>query len=156
MKKSIILIGSIAMLMACSRNPQTGQTQFSIPSWVNDATVTAGFAEGTQAGLKLGINDTAKRQAMADLLQYIASQGQTFLTVTGDNSPEALAAFLNANIPSNIKSEFPDLVSFAVPLLVSGYGAVYTKYGNNLGKLSPWMKDACEGITLGSATFATH
>jgi hypothetical protein len=116
-----------------------------------------GFFTATKLGLQFGIQgDPAKQKAMANLLQYIAAQGNAFLSATGDNSPDALAEYINNNVPADIKTQYPELITFAVPLLVSGYQSAYAKWGNNITKLVPWMKDACAGISMGAGTYTTH
>lgn len=152
MKKLITAITVSVLLIGCG-GKSTPSSPPTLPPWINQVTVSTAFATATSTGLELGVKDAAKRQAMAKLLQYIASQCNTFATAAGDNSPEALATFINNNVPADIKANYPELINFAVPLVVSGYGTIYKNYGNDAQFLSQWLSWVATGVSIGAGKF---
>lgn len=152
MKKQLITTLTLGALFftGCGKT----ETTPALPPWINQVTVSTAFATATATGLRFGIEESAKRQAMAKLLQYIANQCNAFSTAAGDNSPDALAAFINSNVPADIKNSYPELVSFSVPLIVSGYGLIYKEHSTDAKTLSTWLGWAATGVSMGAANFA--
>ena len=117
---------------------------------VNDALVTSSASVGTSTGLRFAVTDAAKRTAIAN---YLYTYSDALRTITGNPTPAQLIAQINAFIPQSVKNQFPELVAFAVPLIVQGYTDAYNKWGNNSAKLYEVLGDLANGIEAGAAPF---
>lgn len=131
---------SIAVLFLCGCNSGT----------ISDALITASVSAGTSAGLKLAVQDTAKRKVIA---QYLNTYASALRTITGNPTDAQLTAQLLAFIPPDIATQYPELGSFAVPLVVSFYHWAQSTYGTNTAQLQKVLNDVASGLEAGSAPF---
>ena len=138
--KKILLIPALALLVGCKGG--------NLP--VSDAFITASISAGTSAGLKLAIKDDAKRIVIA---KYLNNYAGALRTITGNPTPDQLSAQLMAFIPSDVQQQYPELSSFAVPLIVSFYQWAQQKYGTNTAQYQQVLNDVATGIETGSAPF---
>jgi hypothetical protein len=134
---SIITAG--ALLASCTQ------------SQINDAAITAGVSVATSTGLKLAVPDAGRRTVIAD---YLDVYSHALRSVTGDPTPDQLTALINQFIPANVKDQYPELVTFAIPLIVSAYKQAYDKWGKE--KAVTYLGDIAAGIEAGAAPFITH
>lgn len=121
------------------------------PGTINDTFITASVSAGTSAGLKLAIKDVTKQKVIA---QYLNNYAGALRTITGDPTDDQLTQQLISFIPADIQSEYPELQSFAVPMIVSLYHWAKEKYGANSADFRKVLADVASGIELGSAPFA--
>jgi hypothetical protein len=139
MKTKLLVMLALAVLTtSCT------QSQF------NDAAITAGVTVATTTGLKFAIPDAARRTVIADYLD-VYSHG--LRSVTGNPSPAELTETINQFIPKNVKDQYPELVTFAIPLIVSAYQQAYEKWGGE--KAVKYLNDIAAGIEAGAAPFIT-
>ena len=130
---------------------------------VSDAFITAAVSAGTSAGLNLAIKDAAKRKVIA---QYLNTYAGALRTITGNPTPDQLTQQLMAFIPPDVAAQYPELGSFAVPLVVSFYQWAESKYGAastptgspsgtpgtpTLTKVQEILNDVANGIETGSS-----
>ena len=116
----------------------------------NDSTITTAVSVGTATGLRF-VNAT-KRTAIAN---YLYTYSGALRTITGNPTPEQLTQQINAFIPADVKTNYPEIVAFAVPLIVTNYEWAYSKWGNNGQKLYQVLNDIATGIETGASAF-TH
>jgi hypothetical protein len=117
---------------------------------ISDTVITTSVSAGTAAGLKLTVKDPAKQKVIA---QYLNTYAGALRTIVGDPTDEQLTTQLVAFIPPNIQTEYPELQSFAVPMVVSFYHWAKEKYGANSTDLQRVLGDVASGIEAGSAPF---
>lgn len=134
---SIIIAGAI--LASCT------QQQF------NDAAIIAGVTVATTTGLKMAVQDPARRTIIADYLDVYST---ALRSITGNPTPEQLTTLINQFIPQNVKDQYPELVTFAIPLIVSAYKQAYDKWGKE--KAVTYLNDIATGIEDGAACCTTH
>lgn len=118
------------------------------PPPISDALITAAVSAGTSAGLKLAITDVNKQHVIANYLNTYAS---ALRTITGNPTDEQLTQKLLAFIPPDINQQYPELGSFAVPLVVSFYDWAKAKYGNDAATEVRILNDIGAGLETGSA-----
>jgi len=141
MTKKLLLIPLLIALAGCKGT--------NLPP-VSDAFITASVAAGTSAGLKLAIKDDARRKTIA---AYLNNYAGALRTITGNPTPDQLTQQLMAFIPPDVQSQYPELGSFAVPLIVTFYQWAETKYGSNTAQYQKVLNDVATGIEAGSAPF---
>lgn len=134
-----LIVPPIAITTSCT------QSQF------NDAAIIAGVTVATTTGLKMAIQDPARRTVIANYLDVYAT---ALRSITGNPTPEQLTALINQFIPQNIKDQYPELVTFAVPLIVSAYKQAYDKWGS--AKAVTYLNDIAAGIEAGAAPYVGH
>lgn len=115
---------------------------------ISDALITSSVAAGTSAGLKLAVKDAAKQKVIAN---YLNTYAGALRTISGNPTDEQLTAQLMAFVPPNIQSEYPELSSFAVPLIISFYDWAKSKYGTNTAELYKVLGDVASGIETGAS-----
>lgn len=149
MKTDYILQHKIKILCVCIGLTIAGWTQTGCQNaTIPDAMITASVAAGTSAGLKLAVKDAAKQKVIAN---YLNTYAGALRTISGNPTDEQLTAQLMAFVPPNIQSEYPELSSFAVPLIVSFYDWAKSKYGTNTAELYKVLNDVATGIEQGAA-----
>lgn len=137
---AVIICGAVAVAPSGCKNP--------IP--ISDTLITTSVSAGTSAGLKLGVKDAAKQKVIA---QYLNTYAGALRTITGDPTDDQLTQQLIAFIPPDIQAQYPELQSFAVPMVVSFYHWAKDKYGANSADLRKVLGDVASGIEIGSAPF---
>jgi len=119
---------------------------------VSDAQITTGVSIGTTAGLRYAIKDAAKRTVVADYINVCAS---ALRTITGAPTPQQLTELLNKAVPDSIRANYPELIAFVAPLVVSSYQIAYDKYGANAEKLYKALNAIAIGLETGAAPYIT-
>ena len=135
---SVAIFTSPLLITSCT------QQQF------NDAAIIAAVTVATTTGLKMAVKDEARRTVIANYLDVYST---ALRSITGDPTPEQLTAIVNQFIPQNVKDQYPELVTFAVPLIVSTYKQAYDKWGKD--KSVTYLNDIATGIEDGAACCTT-
>jgi predicted membrane-bound mannosyltransferase len=125
--------------------PSCTQSQF------NDAAITAAVTVATTTGLKMAVQDPSRRTVIADYLEVYST---ALRSVTGNPTPEQLTTLINQFIPQNVKDQYPELVTFAIPLIVGAYKQAYDRWGS--AQAVTYLNDIAAGIEAGAGPFATH
>jgi hypothetical protein len=120
---------------------------------VSDQTIDTGIAIGVSTGLKMAIKDEAKRTMVAD---YIDVGAQSLRTVVGTPTPDELATLMTQWIPDNIKTEYPEVISFLVPTVISVYQSAYSKYGKDSQKVRDLLARIATDLENGAALYITR
>jgi hypothetical protein len=120
---------------------------------VSDQTIDTGIAIGVSTGLKMAIKDDAKRTVIAD---YIDVGAQSLRTVVGTPTPDELATLMTKWIPDNIKSEYPEVISFLVPTVISVYQSAYNKYGKDSQKVRDLLARIATDLENGASLYITR
>jgi len=134
----VVLTAPFAITTSCT------QSQF------NDAAITAGVTVATTTGLKFAVPDVGRRTVIAD---YLDVYSHALRSVTGNPTPDELTTLINQFIPQNVKDQYPELVTFAIPLIVSAYQQAYDRWGGE--KAVKYLNDIAAGIEAGAAPFIT-
>lgn len=119
------------------------------PSGINDSLITTGTSVAVSTYLGT-IHDSARCHAIANLAGGIAGTLRTF---TGDPppTPAQLSQAIVAQIPENLRQQYPEVVAFVVPLVVQGYQYAVQKYGNNDQKtVYQILNDVASGVETGT------
>jgi len=119
----------------------------------NDATVTTAVSVLTLSGLKYAVKDSSKRTVISD---YIMVYAPALRTITGNPSAAELTTQINAFIPANIRSDYPELIALVIPAVTSTYQSAYAKYGGNTKELYRVLSDIAAGLENGAAPYATR
>ncbi len=134
----VMLVSPLALTTSCT------QAQF------NDAAIIAAVTVATTTGLKMAVQDPARRTIIADYLDVYST---ALRSVTGNPTPEQLTALINQFIPQNIKDQYPELITFAIPLIVGAYKQAYDRWGSE--KAVTYLNDIATGIENGAACCTT-
>lgn len=118
---------------------------------ITDSSIIAAVTVATTTGLKMAVPDEARRTVIANYLDVYA---KALRTITGNPTPEQLTELINKFIPENVKAQYPELVTFAVPLIVSAYKQAYDKWGAE--KAVTYLNDIASGIEAGAANYITR
>ena len=143
MKKFLILISTISLLGCSTLQPYIQ----------NDATITTAVSVLTLSGLKYAVKDSAKRTVISD---YIMVYAPALRTITGNPTASELTLQINAFIPTNIRSDYPELIALVIPAVTSTYQSAYAKYGGNTKELYRVLSDIATGLENGAAPYATR
>ena len=113
MKKliTIKILAAVLLLSGCTTIPKS--------------TVDAGISLAITEALKYGIKESANRTAVANLIDYVASFVRT---LTGNPTPDQLSAAITSAIPANIRSQFPEILSLVLPVIVNNYGYLQSHF----------------------------
>lgn len=117
----------------------------------NDAAITAAVTVATTTGLKLAVKDPERRTVIAN---YLDVYSKALYSVTGNPTPEQLTDLINSFIPQNVKDEYPELVTFAIPMIVGAYKQAYDRWGSE--NAVRYIHDIAAGIEAGAAPFITR
>ena len=98
----------------------------------------------------MAIDDPAQRTVVAN---YLDVYSHALRTISGKPTPEELTTVINSFVPKNIQDEYPELMTFAVPLIVSAYKQAYDRWGSE--KAVTYLNDIAAGIEAGAAPFVT-
>jgi hypothetical protein len=90
------------------------------------------------------------------IANYLYTYAGALRTITGTPTPDQLVAILNGFIPADIKAQYPEIVAFAIPIIVQTYEWAYAKYGQNSVKLAQVLNDIATGIETGASAFIGH
>jgi len=120
-------------------------------SQFNDSAIIAAVTVATTTGLKMAVQDPARRTVIAD---YLEVYSVALRSVTGNPTPEQLTTLINQFIPQNVKDQYPELVTFAIPLIVGAYKQAYDKWGS--AQAVKYLNDIATGIEDGAAPYITH
>ncbi len=120
---------------------------------ISDQTIDTGIAIGVNTGLRMAIKDEAKRTMVAN---YIDVGASSLRTVVGTPTPEELATLMTKWIPDNIKSEYPEVISFLVPTVLTVYQSAYTKYGKDSQKVRDLIARIATDLENGAANYVTN
>jgi len=134
-----IVTASLAVMPGC----QNGQ---SPP--ISDALITASVSAATSTGLKLAVKDAAKQHVIAN---YLNTYAGALRTISGNPTDAQLTQQLMAFVPADIANQYPEIASFAIPLIVSFYDWAHTKYGSDTAQLYKILNDVATGIEEGAA-----
>ena len=110
----------------------------------------AGLSLAVSTGLQLGVKDVAKRAVIA---QYVYNYAGGLRTVTGSPTPEQLAGYLVQFIPANVATQYPELGTLVVPLIIAAYNRVYTKNKDHADVLYAYLSAAALGLEDAAAKF---
>ena len=105
----------------------------------------------TSSGLRYGIKDTARRTVIANYIDVVAAVAVR--ATNGTPSPADLSTAITNAIPASIKADFPEIVAFVVPIIVSNYEIAYTHFGANAAKLYAVLNDIATGLEAGAAPY---
>jgi len=119
----------------------------------NDATITTAVSVLTLSGLKYAVKDSSKRTVISD---YIMVYAPALRTITGNPTAAELTTQINAFIPANIRSDYPELIALVIPAVTSTYQSAYAKYGGNTKELYRVLSDIAAGLENGAAPYATR
>ena len=119
-------------------------------NYFNDNTITSAVTVATSSGLRYAVRDSAKRTVIANYIDVAASAVRT---ISGPATPDQLSASILAAIPAGVKSAFPEIGSFVVPIIVSNYQIAYAKFGPNVKKLYAVLLDIATGLEAGAAPY---
>lgn len=136
---SLIFCFCLAIMPGC----QNGQ-----PPPISDALITASVSAATSTGLKLAVKDEAKQHIIAN---YLNTYAGALRTISGNPTDAQLTQQLMSFVPPNIESQYPEIASFAIPLIVSFYDWAHTKYGNDTAQLYKILNDIATGIETGAS-----
>lgn len=137
MKTFITAIAVVCLLGCQSYNPQL---------------ISGGVSIGTVSGLRFTIKSDAKRTEIAN---YICVGAAALRTITGAPDPAQLTAIIMRSIPANIKQQYPELIPYIVPVVVSAYQMAYDKYGANHDQLYAALNAIATGLEMGAAPYVT-
>lgn len=115
---------------------------------VSDALITASVSAATSTGLKLAIKDVNKQHVIAN---YLNTYAGALRTITGNPTDAQLTAQLMAFVPPDIENQYPEIASFAIPLIVGFYDWAHAKYGNDTAQLYKILNDVATGIETGAS-----
>lgn len=118
----------------------------------SDAAITSAVTVATTAGLRL-IPNASERNRIAN---YVDVGASALRTVTGTPTPQDLSDLIVKYIPTSIKDQYPEVVAFLVPLVVSQYKSAYDKYGSNAAKVYQILNDIAVGLESGASSYASH
>jgi hypothetical protein len=135
----VVFTAPLALTTSCT------QSQF------NDASIIAAVTVATTTGLKMAVQDPARRTVIANYLDVYAV---ALRSVTGNPTPEQLTELINAFIPQDVKDKYPELVTFGVPLIVQAYKQAYDRWGSS--DTVRYLNDIAQGIEAGAAQFVSH
>jgi hypothetical protein len=110
---------------------------------VSKPTIDAGISLAVTEALKYGIRDSAKRTALANLVDYVASFVRT---LTGNPTPDQLSAAITGAIPANIRAQFPEILSLVIPLIVNNYGYLNSHFSAGSAVLNEIATDLEAGV----------
>lgn len=150
-----IFLACLAVMPGCNQPPAPSPNGTPVPTptaspgpVISDVFITAGVSAGTSAGLRLTITDAAKRRVIA---QYLNTYASALRTITGNPTDTQLTQQLMAFIPPAINQQYPELGSFAVPLVVSFYDWAKARYGSDATTEVRIFNDIGAGLETGSA-----
>lgn len=126
-------------------------TKQEVKTTLNDSFVVSAVSIATKIGLT-----QIKQPNQTVVANYLDSYAVSLRTITGTPTPEELTAIVNGFIPANIKAQYPELVTFAVPLIVTNYQALIEKYGNNTQETYHYLNLIATGIESGAACCISH
>ena len=145
--KYITIYAACAALALASLTNSCSKT----PEWVNETTLTTAIAVGTKAGLTLVKNDENRTRA-AD---YISVGASALRAIAVAPTPQGLTELINSYIPENVKTDYPEVIGFVVPIVVSQYKSFYDQYSGNNEKLIKILGDIANGLDAGAACCIT-
>jgi hypothetical protein len=122
-------------------------------NYFSDNTIVSAVTVATSSGLRYGIKDSSRRAVIANYIDVVAAVAVR--ATSGTPSPGDLSAAITNAIPSSVKSNFPEIVAFVVPVIVSNYEIAYTKFGPNAAKLYAVLSDIATGLEAGAAPYIT-
>jgi len=117
---------------------------------LSDALITGSVSAGTSAGLKLGVKDTAKQRVVAG---YLNTYAGALRTISGNPTDAQLTEHLTKFVPPEIQAQYPEISSFAIPLIISFYHWAQQTYGKDTAQLYKVLNDVATGIETGSSPF---
>jgi hypothetical protein len=115
--------------------------------------VTPAVTVATSTGLKFV--DPAKRAVIADYIDVYASALRTITTTEPAPTSAELATMINQFVPADVKEQYPELVTFVTPLIVSTYQSALDHYGDNAAKLYKVLNEIALGLEAGAAPYIT-
>lgn len=115
--------------------------------------IDTGASTGITLALQYGVKDSARRTQVANYSDAIASG---IRTVSGNPTPAQLTQILLTFLPSQIRSQYPEIATLVIPLAVSIYQAAYAKYGGNATKVYSILNELAGDIEAGVAPFVSH
>ncbi len=120
---------------------------------IPDQAIDTGISLGVSTGLRLAIKDDAKRTVVAD---YIDVGAHSLRTVVGNPTPEELGELMTKWIPENIKQEYPQVISFLVPTVITVYQSAVAKYGKDSQKVRDLLGRIATDLENGAAPYITR
>ncbi len=120
---------------------------------VSDQVVDTGIALGVSTGLKAAITDPAKRTLIAN---YIDVGAQSLRTVVGNPTPDELSTLMQKWIPEDIKAQYPEVISFLVPTVITVYQGAINKYGKDSQKVRDMLGRIATDLDAGAAPYITR
>ena len=145
----ILTILAVLLLVACSK---TGTTGGGGIGGISDTLIQTGVSVGVSTYLQHGISDPAKRTAVAKFGSGIAGSLRTVTKLEPPPSPTELTQVIISNIPQNFQNQYPEVVAFLVPLVVSGYQTALAHYGNaDQQQVYKVLNDLATGVETGTA-----
>jgi hypothetical protein len=142
-KKLIGIICVVALLCSCA----------TFSNYFSDNTIVSAVTVATSSGLRYGIKDAARRTVIANYIDVVAAVAVR--ATSGTPSPGDLSAAITNAIPSSVKANYPEIVAFVVPVIVSNYEIAYMKFGPNAAKLYAVLSDIATGLESGAAPYIT-
>jgi len=143
-----ILLASI-VLVAC---PKGGTPTAGTGTGITDTLIQTGVSVGVSTYLQHGISDPAKRVAIAKFGSGIAGSLRTVTKLEPPPTPAELTQVILSNIPQNLQNQYPEVVAFMVPLVISGYETALAHYGGgNQQQVYQILNDLATGVETGTA-----
>jgi hypothetical protein len=122
---------------------------------ISDTLIITGTSIGVSTYLGHGISDPTRRTAIANLGSGIAGSLRS-VTTSPPPTADQLSAVIIANIPENLRTQYPEVVSFVVPLVIQGYTLAIQQYGGtNQQKVYQILNDIATGVETGCAPYVT-
>lgn len=139
MKTLITSLLAVAFLTSCA----------TVPSSV----VNTGITIGVSTALRLGITDSARRTVVANYIEVAAA---ALRSITGTPTSDQLTALINSAIPSSVKANYPEVLAFVEPIIVSNYQALLAKYGTNTTKVYAGLNAFAIDLEAAAAPYISH
>jgi hypothetical protein len=121
----------------------------ALVNYIPDSVITAAITYGADAGFKF--LQSQNRAEVADWVYYVAHLLRTSTALT----PDQLGKAIYDSIPASIKTQFPGLVSYLIPKIVSVYKTYYDKYAGNNSKLVQILNDIAQGLENAASQYKT-
>lgn len=114
---------------------------------VNDQLIINGASVATSTGLSL-IKDANVRTTVRNCLQGYAPGLRTI-----SNNPTAaqIAAMIDQYTPASVKTEYPQVIAFATPLITNAVLTALETYGHSNADVVKIVNDVATGLEIGSA-----
>lgn len=129
----------ILTIIACA-------TLFGCSTGVNDQLIINGVSVATSTGLSV-IKNAEQRHLIANLLQGYAPG---LRTITSNPTPAQLSALIDQYTPADIKTQYPQAVAFATPLVINAVETAISHYGTSTASIVKIVNDVATGLETGS------